>query len=62
MRNNKNKYSGRVSCSACNAFIMFLNKGISVHANVYMQPLKCGNSDIFACHIENRTYGFLAGV
>ena len=27
-----------------------------------MQPLKCGNSDIFACHIENRAYGFLAGV
>ena len=38
---------------------MFLNYGISAHANVYMQPLKCGISDIFACHIENRTYGFL---
>ena len=28
----------------------------------YMQPLKCGNSDIFAWHFENRAYGFLAGV
>ena len=30
-----------------------------------MQPLKCGNSDtraLFAYHIENRAYGFLAGV
>ena len=39
-------------------FFMFLNYGISVHANlhVYMQPLKCGNSDIFACRIENRAW------
>ena len=29
-------------------FFMFLNYGISAHANVYMQPLKCGNSAIFA--------------
>ena len=33
-----------------------------IRACVYMQPLKCGNSDIFACHNENRAYGFLAGV
>ena len=32
------------------------------HANVYMGPLKCGNSDICACDIENRAFGFLAGV
>ena len=42
--------------------LLFLNYGISAHAKVYMQPLKCGNSDIFACHTENRAYGFLAGV
>ena len=27
-----------------------------------MQPLKCGNSDIFSCHIENSAYGFLTGM
>ena len=42
--------------------LLFLNYGISAHANVYMQPLKCRNSDIFACHTENHAYGFLAGV
>ena len=42
--------------------LLFLNYGISAHANVYMQRLKCGNSDIFACHTENHAYGFLAGV
>ena len=42
--------------------LLFLNYGISAHANVYMQPLKCGNSDIFAYHTENHAYGFLAGV
>ena len=40
-------------------FFMFLNYGISALANVYMQPLKCGNSDISSCHTENRAYGFL---
>ena len=45
----------------CTLF-MFLNYGMSAHANVYMQPLKCENSDIFACHTENRAYGYLAGV
>ena len=43
-------------------FSCYVSKLGYIRACVYMQPLKCGNSDIFACHIENRAYAFLAGV
>ena len=42
--------------------LFYVSKLGYICACIYMQPLKCGNSDIFACHIENRAYGFLAGV
>ena len=56
------KANGRKVTYAWLSYTFYVSKLGYIRTCVYMQPLKCGNLDVFACHIENRAYGFLAGL
>ena len=43
MRNNKNKHSGGVSCSACNAFMLVLSWGGSIMDVPYVKNIRIFN-------------------